>query len=111
MTAVNRESKIASWDMRLERDSERNPVSSAADTSATSAYFMCDLLGGSPSNVAMACLGQADCELLIGLSMPMLIQVIQAIDDDEDAETLADAAADAARDGVVHLNRKLIRKG
>jgi mannose/fructose/sorbose-specific phosphotransferase system IIA component len=73
--------------------------------------IMCDLMGGSPSNVAMACLGQADCELLVGLSMPMLIEVLQAIDDDEDTEALANAAADAARDGVKHFNRKLIKKG
>ena len=81
------------------------------EAEGTHTIIMCDLMGGSPSNVAMACLGQADCELLIGLSMPMLIQVIQEIDDDEDAEALADAAADAARAGVIHLNRKLIRKG
>lgn len=66
--------------------------------------IMCDLMGGSPSNIALACLAKADCEVLLGVSMPMLIETIQALDFTEGTE-LANTAAEAGKAGVRLINR------
>lgn len=66
---------------------------------------MCDLMGGSPSNVAVSCLSKADCEVLIGVNMPMLIEVIQGLDLDLDGTELANTAIESGKAGVRLLNR------
>lgn len=67
--------------------------------------IMCDLMGGSPSNVALACLAKADCEVLLGLSMPMLIEAMQVIEFDEDGPALAAAALEAGKQGARLISR------
>lgn len=70
---------------------------------------MCDLMGGSPSNVALACIGKADCDVLVGVSMPMLLATLQAMDFTEGKE-LAQQAADEAKNGVKLFNRETLKK-
>lgn len=65
----------------------------------------CDLFGGSPSNVALSCLGKADCQVILGVNMPMLIQLVQDIADVEDINELVKGAMEAATAGVQLKNR------
>ena len=71
--------------------------------------IVCDLMGGSPSNVALACVGKADCDVLLGASMPMLVELIQGIESSQDGPALALAALESARDGVRLINRSNLR--
>lgn len=71
---------------------------------------MCDLMGGSPSNVALACLGKADCQVIVGVNMPMLLEVLQVIDADNDVAQLAETALEAGKTGARLLNRATLKK-
>jgi PTS system mannose-specific IIA component len=68
----------------------------------------CDLFGGSPSNIALSCLGKDDCRVLLGVNMPMLVQLVQDIHETDDIDVLVDTAAQAARDSIQVKNRRNI---
>lgn len=72
--------------------------------------IMCDLMGGSPSNVALACVGKADCDVLLGLNMPMLIEVAQSMSFAEDGHELARTALASAQEGTRLINRETLKK-
>ena len=78
------------------------------DADGTDTIVSCDLFGGSPSNVALSCLGKSDCKVVLGVNMPMLVQLAQDIHDTEDLDELVNTAAQAARDGVVVKDRAIL---
>lgn len=67
--------------------------------------IVCDLMGGSPSNVALSCLAQGNYKLIMGVSMPLLIELIQDLNDIEDTQALCEAAIE-----VAHTSTKLIAR-
>lgn len=71
----------------------------------------CDLLGGSPSNVALSCLGKSDCKVVLGVNMPFLIELIQNINDIEDIDELINTALEAGRSGLVLKDRASLLRG
>ena len=65
---------------------------------------MVDLMGGSPSNVAlMTCLKEVDCDVLVGVNMPMLIAAISGLTFQEDSE-LAESAFAEGQNGMWLIN-------
>ena len=74
------------------------------DEAGAHTIIMCDLMGGSPSNVALACVGKVDCDVILGVNMPMLIETIQQLDMVEDAHELAGIALEAAKMGARLIN-------
>ncbi|MDQ1629463.1 MAG: mannose system component [Actinomycetota bacterium] len=68
---------------------------------------LADLFGGSPANaVAAAVLRDSGAELVTGLNLPMVLEVLTSADD----ATVADLAATAARagaEGVLDAGRRL----
>ena len=78
------------------------------DADGADTIVCCDLFGGSPSNVALSCLGKSDCKVVLGVNMPMLVQLAQDIHDTEDLDELVNTAAQAARDGVVVKDRAIL---
>lgn len=83
---------------------EKNEAASAQT------IVMCDLMGGSPSNVALACLDKAECQVIMGVNMPMLLEVLQVIDGDNDAAQLAETALEAGKTGARLINRACLKK-
>lgn len=79
------------------------------DAEGAHTIIMCDLMGGSPSNVALACVGKADCDVLLGVNMPMLIETIQQLDFAEDGHELAKTALEAAAAGARLINRSNLK--
>jgi mannose/fructose-specific phosphotransferase system component IIA len=75
------------------------------DADGIDTIVCCDLFGGSPSNVALSCLGKSDCKVMLGANMPMLVQLVQDIYDTEDLDGLVSAGAQAGRDGVIVKDR------
>ncbi|OFK23697.1 PTS sugar transporter subunit IIA [Olsenella sp. HMSC062G07] len=71
----------------------------------------CDLLGGSPSNVALSCLGKIDCKVVLGVNMPFLIELIQNVNDVDDVDELVQGAVEAGRTGLVIKDRATLLKG
>lgn len=80
------------------------------DAEGVHTIIMCDLMGGSPSNVALACVGKADCDVLLGVSMPMLLEAIQAFDFDHEGSALAETALAAGQAGARLINRSTLKK-
>jgi mannose/fructose/sorbose-specific phosphotransferase system IIA component len=78
------------------------------DADGADTIVCCDLFGGSPSNVALSCLGKSDCKVMLGVNMPMLVQLAQDIHDTKDLDELVNTAAQAARDGVVVKDRAIL---
>lgn len=66
---------------------------------------MVDLMGGSPSNVAlMTCLKNVDCDVLVGVNMPMLIAAISGLDFDQEGSELAQSAFAEGQNGMWFIN-------
>lgn len=69
-----------------------------------SVLVLTDILGGTPFNQAMlAAYELGGIEVVCGVNMPMLIEVLAARRDDTDLSTLVEVALAAGRKGVVHV--------
>ena len=75
------------------------------DEAGAHTIIMCDLMGGSPSNVALACVAKVDCDVILGVNMPMLIETIQQLEIAEDGHELANTALEAGKMGARLINR------
>lgn len=84
-------------------------IVTANEAAGDETIILCDLLGGSPSNVALSCLGKADCKVILGVSLPMLIELIQSADSTDSLDELVNQAAEAGRVGVVMKDRNNLR--
>lgn len=81
------------------------------DEAGAETIVICDLLGGSPSNVALSCLGKSDCKVVLGVNMPFLIELIQDSADVEDTDELIRGALEAGKAGLIFKDRTSLRKG
>lgn len=70
---------------------------------------MCDLMGGSPSNVSIRCLGKAECDVLLGVNMPMLIGAIQSMMTGAEPAEVTKSALEEAQAGLRLINRETLK--
>lgn len=64
-----------------------------------------DLLGGSPSNVAMACSrDNVKYHIITGVNMPMLLEAM-VCRNEYDVESLAEHCIKISHDGIQHINK------
>ncbi|MDQ0359880.1 PTS sugar transporter subunit IIA [Breznakia pachnodae] len=71
---------------------------------------LCDLLGGSPSNVGLYLLSRGVKHIFTGLSLPMLIEMLQFYKLEEDIESLLSSVKQTAIDGVHILDIDFMKK-
>ncbi len=65
-----------------------------------------DLFGGTPSRAAsIIALENPDVQIVSGLNLPMLLQVLLNID--EDARNLAKIAVEAGKEGIIDIGEKI----
>jgi PTS system mannose-specific IIA component/PTS system mannose-specific IIB component len=70
------------------------------------ALVLADLMGGSPSNaVAALALASPALQLVSGLNLPMVLEVLTSIEDS--AVALAEVAVNAGKDGVMDVAARL----
>lgn len=67
-----------------------------------------DLLGGSPSNVALSLLAKKDLRIFTGISMPMLIQTLSLYQTEEDLDKLVESVNQTSIDGISMLDRSFL---
>lgn len=70
----------------------------------------CDVLGGSPSNVALFLAAKYDLQIFTGVNMPLLIELFQGYQDDEDIEELLNRAEATGSEGVKRLAKDFLKK-
>lgn len=67
--------------------------------------FLVDIWGGSPFNAAHAIAPEINfCDIVTGVNVPMLIEILMARDDDPTFKELVTTALDAGREGIKALN-------
>ena len=74
----------------------------------TNALVLADLMGGSPSN-ASAYLAAASTQVVCGVNLPMMLEVLMNRED-MSVQDLADLALHAAKEGIVSLTHMLADK-
>ncbi len=71
---------------------------------------LCDLLGGSPSNVGLYLLSRGVKHIFTGLSLPMLIEILQFYKTEEHTESLLRDVKQTAIEGVRLLDMEFMTK-
>jgi PTS system mannose-specific IIA component len=71
--------------------------------------ILTDMFGGTPSNLAISCMGQPNVEVLAGINMPMLVKLAKVRDECPLADAVA-AAQTAGRKYVTIASRVLAGK-
>lgn len=71
--------------------------------------FMADLFGGTPSNVLASLLMRENTEVVSGVNLPALIEVL-ARKEGESLSSLRDIALDAVRSSAVDVREKLAER-
>jgi len=71
---------------------------------------LCDLPNASPFNVALACLRDHDVSIVTGISMPLMIELLQGLNDVEDTDELIQGAIEVAKDNTKLISRKAMGK-
>jgi mannose/fructose-specific phosphotransferase system component IIA len=74
----------------------------AADT-GDGVFILADMLGGTPANRAMYCIGER-VRMMTGLSLPMLYSLINIREETSDLAALARDVMAEARDAMVDVN-------
>ncbi|WP_196601268.1 PTS sugar transporter subunit IIA [Pectinatus frisingensis] len=69
-----------------------------------------DIVGGSPYNTAFAFLSRYNFQLISGINMPMLLEILSLKDTSVDAKQLAVKCMNSGRDNIKLLNVDIIRK-
>ncbi|KRN58475.1 PTS sugar transporter subunit IIA [Limosilactobacillus secaliphilus] len=70
-----------------------------------------DLLGGSPSNVALRSLANYhELKIVTGLSMPLLINLVNFTDSEDDTVKLINDSIKVARDGIKLIDKNFLKK-
>jgi mannose/fructose/sorbose-specific phosphotransferase system IIA component len=72
-------------------------------------FILADMLGGTPANRAMYCLGEK-VRMITGLSLPMLCSLINIREETSDLDVLTQEVMGEAREGMVNVN-ELIKNG
>lgn len=69
-----------------------------------------DLLGGSPSNVALSLLAKNDLKILTGVNMPMLIEMVTFFNSENDTDKLVNDVKETSMNGINKLDRAFITR-
>ena len=80
----------------------------AADT-GDGVFILADMLGGTPSNRAMYCLGER-VRMMTGLSLPMLYSLVNIREETSDLAVLARDVMAEAKDAMVDVNELMASK-
>ncbi len=83
-------------------DQRREQILSAAAAvdSGAGVVVLTDMFGGTPSNLAISIMDQADVEVVAGINLPMLVKLATA----RETEPLARAVASAQEAGRKYIN-------
>lgn len=71
--------------------------------------ILCDLLGGSPSNVALYLAAKHDVKIFTGINLPMLIEILQGYKFEEDTAALLARVEKTAIEGIRLLDRDFLK--
>ncbi|MBB5887941.1 PTS sugar transporter subunit IIA [Lactovum miscens] len=74
-------------------------------------YVLCDLLGGSPSNVALYLLSKGVEKIFTGVNMPMLIEMLTFYKTAEDSEVLLNTVKNTAEEGIQLIDISFLKRG
>lgn len=69
-----------------------------------------DLMGGSPSNVALSLLSKNDLKIITGVSMPMLIEMLTFYKTEKDTDKLIETVKETSVAGINKLDRAFFAK-
>jgi PTS system mannose-specific IIA component len=72
--------------------------------------LLADMFGGTPCNLALACMRDADVEVMSGFNLPMLIKVATLRKSIDDLHVLAEKARDAGRYHM-HFASEILARG
>lgn len=70
---------------------------------------LCDLLGGSPSNIAMSLMAKGDISIFTGLNLPMLIEICQLYKTEEDTAEVLESVKSISIEGIKMINRSFLQ--
>ncbi|WP_203650221.1 PTS sugar transporter subunit IIA [Secundilactobacillus yichangensis] len=69
-----------------------------------------DLLGGSPSNVSLSTLARyRDLKIITGLSLPLLINLLNFTSSEENTEKLINDSINVAKDGIKMIDKNFLQ--
>ncbi|MEG0368150.1 MAG: PTS sugar transporter subunit IIA [Coprobacillus sp.] len=71
--------------------------------------ILCDLLGGSPSNVALSCMSKGDIKIYTGINLPMLIEMLQWYKTEEDSASLLENVKKTAIEGIRIIDKEFLK--
>lgn len=74
-------------------------------------YVLCDLLGGSPSNVALYLLSKGVEKIFTGVNMPMLIEMLTFYKTMEDSDELLKTVQNTSNEGIQLLDINFLKGG
>jgi len=89
---------------------ETNKIVKENDKNGLETILLVDLLGGSPSNVALSLLSKYDLHILTGINMPLLIELLTFYQTVEDTKNLIETVQETSASGIHHLNRNFLKK-
>lgn len=94
-------------------DSLREQAYKVLDDNSTKydeTIVLVDLLGGSPSNVALSTLSKyRELKIVTGLSLPLLINLQNFSDATEDTDKLINDSIEVAKDGVKLIDKNFLK--
>jgi mannose PTS system EIIA component len=89
---------------------EANAILEKNNENGLETIVLVDLLGGSPSNVALSLLAKNDLNILTGVSMPMLIELLTFYQIEKDTNKLVDTVKQTSLSGINNLDRSFFLK-
>ena len=89
---------------------EANAIVEKNNEKGLETIVLVDLLGGSPSNVALSLLAKNDLNILTGVSMPMLIELLSFYQIEKDTNKLVDTVQQTSVSGINKLDRSFFLK-
>lgn len=70
--------------------------------------ILCDLFGGSPSNIAMSLMAKGDISIFTGLNLPMLIEICQLYKTADNMAEILESVRDSSIEGIRIINRNFL---
>jgi PTS system mannose-specific IIA component len=89
---------------------EANAILDKNNEKGLETIVLVDLLGGSPSNVALSLLAKNDLTILTGVSMPMLIELLTFYQIEKDTNKLVETVKQTSVSGINKLDRSFFLK-
>lgn len=89
---------------------EANTIVEKNKENGLETVVLVDLLGGSPSNVALSLLAKNDLKILTGVNMPMLIEMYSLFNTENDVEKLVNAVKETSVNGINKLDREFVTR-